>query len=534
MNNHTNLPKTFGAPSQFGNSGTVPKPQSIPINNQPHPTQGGPQFPGHFQLSEPQAQVLARAQYVHSHAQPQAQPQAAAHSQFSAQVHSQNVSNSNAAAAPSPLVSTPGSGSVKRSSQKPPSKNSGSSNSNMASLFKTMELTPAPPRKKRKLPERQIPDKVAAILPECALYTQLLEFEAKVDAALSRKKADIQQSLKNPSCIQKTLRLYIFNTHSNQGPTDPNQKSTEAPSWSLKIIGRVLEDGKDPVLAGKAQKSYPKFSSFFKKITIYLDASLYPDNHVILWESARSPVLHEGFELKRKGDKESTVRIRIEMNYRPERFKLSPALAEVLGIEVDTRPRILAAIWHYVKSKKLQNYEDNSFFSCDPPLQKVFKEEKLKFIMVSQKISQHLTPLSPIHLEHRIKLSGDGPIGSTCYDVQVDVPFPLEMEKSTFLADMEKNKEIDACDEEISTAIKKIHEHCRRRAFFLGFSQSPAEFINALISSQGKDLKVFAGEANHNAEKEQRSEFYNQPWIEDAVIRYLNRKSMGGDSLGST
>ncbi|KAE8657136.1 SWIB/MDM2 domain superfamily protein isoform 2 [Hibiscus syriacus] len=260
--------------------------------------------------------------------------------------------------------------------------------------------------------------------------SQLLEFEAKVDAALLRKKD--------------------------------------------------IGSGKDPVLAGMAQKIIPKFSSFFKKITIYLDASLYPDNHVILWESARSPALHEGLELKRKGDKESTIQ---------------------------------AAIWHYVKSKKLQNYEDNSFFSCDPSLQKKWK---------------------PIHLEHRIKLSGNCPIGSSCYDVQVDVPFPLEMEKSAFMADMEKNKEIDTCNEVICTAIKKIHEHCRRQAFFLGFSQSSAEFINALISSQGKDLKLFAGEANHNAEKDWRSEFYNQPWIKDAVIHYLNRKSMGGDSLGST
>ena len=441
--NNNNLPKNFGSPSQFGNSGTVPQSQSTPMSNQPQ-AQGGPQFPGHFQLSEPQAQVLAQAQYVQAHAQAQAQ---VAHSQFQAQVQSQNVSNIIAAApaTPSSVVSTPGSGSAKRSSQKPPSKNSGSSNSNMASLFKTMELTPAALRKKRKLPERQIPDKVAAILPECALYTQLLEFEAKVDASLSRKKIDIQESLKNHPCVQKTLRLYVFNTYAHQGQTDPDKKSTESPSWSLKIIGRILEDGKDPILAGKVHKSYPKFSSFFKKITIYLDASLYPDNHVILWESDRSPALHEGFEVKRKGDKESTVRIRLEMNYMPERFKLSPALSEVLGIEVDTRPRILAAIWHYVKSKKLQNYEDNSFFACDPPLQKVFGEEKMKFIMVSHKITQHLTPLQPIHLEHRIKLSGNCPVESTCYDVLVDVPFPLEMEKSAFLANMEKNRDIDAC-----------------------------------------------------------------------------------------
>ena len=73
-------------------------------------------------------------------------------------------------------------------------------------------------------------------------------------------------------------------------------------------------------------------------------------------------------------------------------------------------------------------------------------------------------------------------------------------------------KEIDAYDELISASIKKIHEHRRWRAFFLSFSQSPAEFINTLIASQSKDLKLVAGDAGRNAEKEQRSDFYNQPW----------------------
>ena len=91
--------------------------------------------------------------------------------------------------------------------------------------------------------------------------------------------------------------------------------------------------------------------------------------------------------MKRKGDKEFNAIIRLEMNYAPEKFKLSPALTEILGIEVETRPRIIAAIWHYVKAKKLQNPNDPSLFACDPLLQKVFGEEKMKFSMVTQKIS---------------------------------------------------------------------------------------------------------------------------------------------------
>lgn len=511
--NNNNPAKSLGAPSAVANSGAIT--QSTPLNNQsPHllsqsqpQTQGGSAFPGHFQLSEPQAQVLGHSQ----HAQ-------AAHAHFQAQIHSTNRSiaqlqnpNPSNAGVPSPSVSTPGTASAKRANQKPPSRPpGGSSNSNTASLFKTMELTPAVRRKKQKLPEKQIPDKVAAILPESALYTQLLEFEARVDAAMTRKKMDIQESLKTPPRICKTLRVYIFNTFENQMQGEKN--SAEPPSWSLKIFGKILEDGKDPVLAGMPQKPYPKFSSYFKRITIYLDQSLYPDNHVILWESARSPVLNEGFEVKRKGDKEFTAMIRLEMNYVPEKFKLSPALSEVLGIEVETRSRILVAIWHYVKTRKLQIPNDPSFFMCDPPLKKLFGEEKMKFTMVSQKISHHLTPPQPIHLEHRVKLSGNCPAGTTCYDIVVDGPFPLQKDLAAFLASTEKNKEIDACDQLICDSIKKIHEHRRRRSFFLGFSQSPAEFINSLIASQSKDLKLVAGDASHSAEKERRSYFYNQPW----------------------
>ena len=480
-------------------------------------------FQGQFQLS--QAQAIAQAQSkAHAQAQVQAaQAQAqvqAAHAQFQAQLQAQGLSlNQNQGignlGSSSPSLSTPSSAVIKRIPQKPPVRPPGLSPPNMMSPLRTMELTPAARRKKQKLPEKQLQEKVAAILPESALYTQLLEFEARVDAALSRKKVDIQEAVKTPPCIQKTLRIYVFNTFANQIKTIPKKPNAEPPTWTLKIVGRLLEDGIDPDQPGVVQKSnplYPKFSAFFKRVTISLDQRLYPDNYIIIWENSRTPAPHEGFEVKRKGDKEFSVNIRLEMNYVPEKFKLSQPLMEVLGIEVDTRPRIIAAIWQYVKARKLQNPHDPSFFNCDPPLQKVFGEDKMKFTMVSQKISQHLFPPQPIHLEHKIKLSGNSPVGTACYDVLVDVPFPIQRELSVLLANQEKSKEIEACDEAICGAIRKIHEHRRRRAFFLGFSQSPVEFINALIESQSKDLKLVAGEGSRSAEKERRSDFFNQPW----------------------
>ncbi|XP_010542883.1 PREDICTED: SWI/SNF complex component SNF12 homolog [Tarenaya hassleriana] len=535
-NNNINPPKPPGSTSSpFGNPGMASA--SIPANPGFPPSQMAANFQGQFQFS--QAQALAHAQ---AQAQSKVQAQLQAHLQAQGLAMNQNQGSPGIGglASSSPSLSTPGSLNLKRFTQKPPMRPPGvPATNNTISPMRTMELTPAARKKKQKLPEKTLQDRVAAILPESALYTQLLEFESRVDAALLRKKVDIQEALKNPPCIQKTLRIYIFNTFANQVNTIPRKPNTDPPTWTLKIIGRILEDGVDPDQPAFVQRSnplYPKFSSFFKRITISLDQRLHPENPLIIWENARSPAPQEGFEVKRKGDQEFTADIRLEMNYVPEKFKLSPALMEVLGIEVDTRPRIIAAIWHYVKARKLQNPNDPSFFNCDAALQKVFGEEKMKFTMVSQKISQHLSPPPPIHLEHKIKLSGNNPAVTACYDVQVDVPYPIQRELSILLANAEKNKEIEACDEAICAAIRKIHEHRRRRAFFLGFSQSPVEFINALIESQSKDLKHVAGEASRSAERERRSDFFNQPWVEDAVIRYLNRRpaAAGNDVHGSS
>ncbi|PHT89730.1 SWI/SNF complex component SNF12 -like protein [Capsicum annuum] len=471
-----------------------------------------PGFPGSFQLSAAHAQAIAQAQ-LKDPAQAQAE-----HARFQAQLQAQHLSLSQAHGlgnVGSSSPSMPGSSSAKRLPQKPLVRPPAFTTTNMISPMRTKQLSAASRKKKQKLPEKHLHEKVAAILPESALYTQLLEFESRVDSALARKKVDIQESLKNPPTTQKTLRIYVFNTFANQVMTIPKKPKDEPPLWTLKIVGRILEEGMDAEQAAMFQKSspmYPKFSTFFKRVTISLDHKLYPDNHLIIWDSARSPAPQDGFEVKRKGEEEFTVNLGLELNYMPEKYKLSPALTEVLGIDVETRVRIISSLWHYVKVQKLQNPDDPSYFNCDSPLQKVFGEGKVKFDTVAQKITPHLSPPQPIHLEHRIKLSGNNPAGiDACYDVMVDVPFPIQRELNALLANTEETKEIQACEEAIVSDIRKIHEHRRRRAHFLGFSQSPVEFIDAVLESQSKDLKVGA-EESRSAEKESRSPFYSQPW----------------------
>ena len=43
------------------------------------------------------------------------------------------------------------------------------------------------------------------------------------------------------------------------------------------------------------------------------------------------------------------------------------------------------------------------------------------------KLQPHLGPPGPVKLEHRMKLSGPEIAAAACYDIQVDVPSPLQV-----------------------------------------------------------------------------------------------------------
>lgn len=93
-----------------------------------------------------------------------------------------------------------------------------------------------------------------------------------------------------------------------------------------------------------------------------------------------------------------------------------------------------------------------------------------------------------------------------------------------------KGPDTAAHDEAIRQAVRRIEEHKRRRAFFLAFSLSPGDFVNRVIASQARDLEIVAGPAVRARDAERRSEFYKQQWVEDAVMRYLQRTTQAGAS----
>ena len=150
-----------------------------------------------------------------------------------------------------------------------------------------------------------------------------------------------------------------------------------------------------------------QFSQLVRSIAIEMDrdASLYADTNHVQWmadprwinynilgvypsippPSANAPADAaatnplsgatplDGFTVTRTGDIPTVLRISIHLNHYPERIKLAPHLAAVLGIHEDTRNNILGAFWHYVKAHGLQDKNDRKLIRMDDRLKAIFK-----------------------------------------------------------------------------------------------------------------------------------------------------------------
>lgn len=65
-------------------------------------------------------------------------------------------------------------------------------------------------RKKGKLKDKIVPQKVRELVPESQSYMDLLAFERKLDATIMRKRLDIQEALKRPIKVSYRFFMLLF------------------------------------------------------------------------------------------------------------------------------------------------------------------------------------------------------------------------------------------------------------------------------------------------------------------------------------
>uniref|UniRef100_A0A6I8NAV6 SWI/SNF related BAF chromatin remodeling complex subunit D3 n=1 Tax=Ornithorhynchus anatinus TaxID=9258 RepID=A0A6I8NAV6_ORNAN len=364
--------------------------------------------------------------------------------------------------------------------------------------------------KRRKMADKILPQRIRELVPESQAYMDLLAFERKLDQTIMRKRVDIQEALKRPMKQKRKLRLYISNTF-NPAKPDADDSDGSIASWELRVEGKLLDD---------PSKQKRKFSSFFKSLVIELDKDLYgPDNHLVEWHRTPTTQETDGFQVKRPGDLSVRCTLLLMLDYQPPQFKLDPRLAR-LGLHTQSRSAIVQALWQYVKTNRLQDSHDKEYINGDKYFQQIFDCPRLKFSEIPQRLTALLLPPDPIVINHVISVDPSDQKKTACYDIDVEVEEPLKGQMNSFLLSTANQQEISALDSKIHETIESINQLKIQRDFMLSFSRDPKGYVQDLLRSQSRDLKVMTDVAG-NPEEERRAEFYHQPWSQEAVSRYF-------------
>lgn len=65
-------------------------------------------------------------------------------------------------------------------------------------------------KKKPKIADKILSQKIRQLVPESQAYMDLLAFERKLDATIARKKLDIQEALKRPMKVSINITASLF------------------------------------------------------------------------------------------------------------------------------------------------------------------------------------------------------------------------------------------------------------------------------------------------------------------------------------
>jgi SWI/SNF-related matrix-associated actin-dependent regulator of chromatin subfamily D len=425
-------------------------------------------------------------------------------------------------------------------------------------------------RARSKVPtDKEIPDGVGGVIIGDAVerYRNLRQAEKNLDAVMMRKRLENQDSLPRTHQLHKTMRIWISNTTENQ-PWQQMTMDNEAfdfgdssqATYKVKIEGRLLDDGDEPDADGKddgdvavpengqdgedadkkqkdlkpAGTQRTRLSHFFKQITVEFDrnSSLQPDQLAqVEWKKPEARDQRgnkqlnladdENFdciEFERKGDENLNVTVNLIRDDYPERYRLSPPLAELLDMVESDRGGVITGLWHYIRHNKLYEDEETRQIRCDAKLRpvrifssqklfpsqlisispQIFNADRILFYHLPDHLARHLTPLPPIKLPYTIRVDAAHQTDPkpTIYDISVLVEDPLRAHVSRVLTATTPLSQIEKLDEQIALAVQAMQASKAKHDFFEAMARDPVGFTKRWVSSQRRDLEVILGEAN--------------------------------------
>ena len=347
------------------------------------------------------------------------------------------------------------------------------------------------------------------------MYKRLRELEAGMEERIARKRRDLDTQVRlTQRNARRKLRVRVYHLYT------PSQNDNEEGCWTLRIEGSIPNE----------EAISEKFSSFFRKVIVELDSSIYNEgDHVIEWTCFRSAEPTDGFEITRKGSQAHTVKIKLLRNYSPERFQVSDHLLKLIGPYMkgrqdDTKQNIVLAVWQYIKNRNLLERGDARYIVADPGLEAVLGKKKIIFNELLAHIKPHLQPLVPTELSYYLSLEGteETMIDEQVFDVEIDTQKPLDQLRNTFLEQHMAEQhavmgDLHLYEEQCKDLISQLNQLSQEHEWLKQFTEDPCSFIRDVITSQNADLAILAAAYASELSLQDSGEFYRQGWVKDAI-----------------
>ncbi len=272
----------------------------------------------------------------------------------------------------------------------------------------------------------------------------------------------------------------------------------------------------------------------------------------------------------RAGSASLDLRFTVEADGYAERVRPSPTLAGVLGSPAPlTRVDALRGVWAYIASKGLYKAAAApGVIALDPLLRAVFASAAggggggtLAVADLAPALVPHLAPCPPPAFIVPVRPSARSEPVTLTWDLEVDAPSPVpavggggrggaaddapsasahppaaaaaDRALAAFHEAFTRDPAILAADAALALALRRLREHARRRAFYLGFAADPAAFIDGLAAAQARDLRAVGarggGAPGGGAGVGMAgSAIFAGAWVDEVVGRMLQRRSAAG------
>ena len=344
--------------------------------------------------------------------------------------------------------------------------------------------------------------------------------------------------------------ILVYNTYNNQDGTyhvtegHPPSASTK-PFWTLRLEG-YLENPSGTQPRGPPTE---KFTSFFKRIVIQLDEEEYKEDSFIEWISNSASPHTDGFQISRKGSKDTTAKIllvRISLlsfwkrftvkkylDQYPPKYTLSAPLARMFNLNTSTKPNLMLLIWFYLKSKKLLDAQARKI-TCNETLKEIFECDSMELSELPEYLSKQLSPPEPVEINYTIRITGNPKEALQAFKLNIEdfnesqgMVKPYEKEiteldmKVRPLSTLILGNNILILKKKIAEAVKKINEKKRKRDFYQSFCLDPSKTLNLVLASKNNDERSKALLQKEEEVEERKSEFYYHPYLNNAVEKYF-------------